>query len=83
VLADNRFSLPLTADYVAERRWQPYEPRFGNPEEVARMVVDELDSAIDTVELNHRENAAVANRPEKSAGRLSQQDLLSELRHPV
>jgi len=71
------------ADYVAERRWQPYEPRFGHPEEVARMVADELDSAIDTVELDRRENAAVANRPEKSAERLSQQDLLSELLHPM
>lgn len=47
------------------------------------MVADELDSAIDTVELDRRGNAAVANRLEKSAERLSQQDLLSELRHPV
>jgi len=70
------------ADYVAERRWQPYEPRFGNPEEVAQMVADELDSAIDAGELARRENAAVANRAEKSLERLSQQELVAELHHP-
>lgn len=71
------------ADYVTERRWQPYEPRFGNPEEVAQMVADELDSAIDTVELARREAAAVANGSAKeSPARASQQELLTELRHP-
>ena len=71
------------ADYVAERRWQPYEPRFGNPEEVAQMVADEIDSAIDTAELARRETAAVANGPAKQfQAHASQQELLTELQHP-
>lgn len=71
------------ANYVAERRWQPYETRFGKPEEVARMVADELASMIDDDELARIERDAVANRSEeeKANNRPSQQDLLAELSH--
>lgn len=71
------------ANYVAERTWQPYEPRFGNPEEVARMVADELASTVDQAELVRRETAAVANRaPAAATDRSSQQELLAELSAP-
>lgn len=71
------------ANYVAERSWQPYEPRFGNPEEVARMVADELASTVDQAELVRRETAAVANcAPAAAPDRSSQQELLAELGAP-
>jgi hypothetical protein len=72
------------ADYVAERCWQPYEPRFGNPEEVARMVADELASTIDENELVCREAAAIANRSSevKASHHPAQLDLLAELNDP-
>lgn len=71
------------ANYVAERSWQPYEPRFGNPEEVARMVADELASTVDQAELVCREAAAVGNRvPAAATNRSSQQELLAELGAP-
>jgi Virulence factor/Scaffold protein Nfu/NifU N terminal/HEAT repeats len=71
------------ANYIAERCWQPYEPRFGNAQEVAQMVVDELDSTIDTQELAQIEVAAISNqrRLVKPSHHPSQQDLITELSH--
>ena len=68
------------ANYIAERQWQPYEARFGKPEEVAGMVADELASMIDDDELARIERDAIANRSEEQANR-SQEDLLAELGH--
>lgn len=90
VALPERFNLALQraiaatqANYVAERRWQPYETRFGKPEEVAQMVADELASIIDDDELARSERDAVANRsqPKQANNRPGQQELLAELGH--
>jgi hypothetical protein len=72
------------ANYIAERLWRPYEPRFGNPHEVAQMVADELASTIDNNELAYLEAAAIANQSSevKTSDRSSQQELTTELGHP-
>lgn len=72
------------ANYIAERRWQPYEPRFGTLHEVAQMVADELASTIDNNELANLEAAAIANQSSKlkTSAHLSQQELTVELSHP-
>lgn len=72
------------ANYIAERRWQPYEPRFGILHEVAQMVADELASTIDNNELAHIEATAIANQSSevKTSAHLSQQELTVELSHP-
>ena len=69
------------ANYIAERHWQPYEPRFGKPEEVAGIVADELASMIDDDELARIERDAVTNRSEEQANHHSQEELLAELSH--
>jgi len=58
VCLPERFNLVLQrviattgANYISLRRWQPYGNRFGKPEEVARMVAEELASMIDEDEL--------------------------------
>ena len=50
------------ANYVQERQWEPYPPRNGQPEEVAKMVADEIASLIDPEELKRTE-AAITNTP--------------------
>ena len=50
------------ANYVQERQWEPYPPRNGQPEEVAKMVVDEIASLVDPEELRRIE-AAITNTP--------------------
>ncbi len=71
------------ANYIAERRWQPYEPRFGNPHEVAQMVADELAGTTDNRELAHLEATAITNQSSqvKTSDHPSQQDLSAELSH--
>lgn len=71
------------ANYIGERRWQPSEPRFGKPDEVAPMVAEELKSMIDEQELARIETAAIANRSDEKQvnNRPSQQELLAELGH--
>jgi Virulence factor/Scaffold protein Nfu/NifU N terminal/HEAT repeats len=71
------------ANYIAERGWQPYEPRFGNPQEVAQMVADELASTIDHHELAQLEGAAISNqsRAAKTSDQPSQTDFIAELSH--
>ncbi|WP_144870397.1 virulence factor [Hyella patelloides] len=39
------------ANYVEERYWEPYPSRSGQPEEVAKMMVEEIASLIDEEEL--------------------------------
>lgn len=68
------------ADYIGERRWQANPSQFGDPQEAAQSVADELVSLIDQQELARLEAAAIAN-PDPEAGQPSQQGLLSELRH--
>lgn len=72
------------ANYVAERRWQPYQSPAGSPHEVARLVADEIVNLIDEDELTRIETAAISNytEPEQSNAPDRQQALLTELRHP-
>jgi hypothetical protein len=86
-----RAVLATQADYVAERRWAPYQPQFGNPEEVARLVADELAILIDDRELAQIEegainsvNSSAIDRKETETDTISskhsQQALLEDLR---
>ena len=72
------------ANYVAERRWEPYQAPAGAPGQVAQLVVDEIDSLLDTPELDRIEAAAIANHPEASPSNnaVQQQALVAELSHP-
>jgi predicted metal-dependent hydrolase len=77
-----RAVLATQADYVAERRWAPYQPQFGNPEEVAKLVADELAILIDDQDLAQIEKGAIDQEvavETANSGR-SQQALLEELR---
>ncbi|MEM9808051.1 MAG: virulence factor [Cyanobacteria bacterium P01_D01_bin.56] len=68
------------ADYVMERRWEPYQAPAGEPEQVAQLVADEIDSLYDSEELARIEAAAVsaaADAPDDAA-----QMLVAELSHP-
>ncbi|MEM9266370.1 MAG: virulence factor [Cyanobacteria bacterium P01_F01_bin.13] len=68
------------ADYVMERRWEPYQAPAGEPEQVAQLVADEIDSLYDSEELAQIEAAAVsavAAAPDNAA-----QMLVAELSHP-
>ncbi len=75
------------ANYVAERRWRPYEPRFGDKSEVAQMVADELASLIDAAELARRvvhacgEMAAAPNQEDESKSNPLEQASLLALGH--
>ncbi|PSP16531.1 MAG: PBS lyase [Cyanobacteria bacterium QS_8_64_29] len=51
------------ANYVFERHWEPYGSRYGQPQEVADMVAEELDSAIDGERLARIERAAAQGTP--------------------
>jgi Virulence factor/HEAT repeats/Scaffold protein Nfu/NifU N terminal len=86
-----RAVLATQADYVAERRWAPYQPQFGNPEEVAQLVADELAILIDDRELAQIEegainsvNSSAIDRKETEtdtvSSKQSQQALLEDLR---
>ena len=72
------------ADYVAERRWEPYQAPAGEPEQVAQLVADEIESWLDAPELARIEAAAIANaaatQPTDDAAQ--QQALVAELSHP-
>ncbi|NER81845.1 MAG: PBS lyase [Leptolyngbya sp. SIO1D8] len=72
------------ADYVAERRWEPYQAPAGAPDQVAQIVMDEIDSLLDTQELARIEAAAISNHPEASSidQATQQQALVAELSHP-
>jgi hypothetical protein len=71
------------ADYVAERRWEPYPSQFGTPQDVAQLVADEIVSLLDNTELARLEAAAIANEePGAAIHHPSQQALLAELSHP-
>lgn len=71
------------ANYIAERRWDPYQAPAGAPEEVAQLVAEEIASLIDDDELARIEAAAVADHPETESHSIVQQEaLLDELRHP-
>ena len=76
------------ANYVQERQWEPYPPRNGQPEEVAKMVVDEIASLIDPEELRRIEAAITdtplkakpAAQPENSLAQLSDTDWKTRLK---
>lgn len=72
------------ANYVAERRWEPYQSPAGSADEVARLVADEIVNLIDEDELAQIETAATSNYAEleQSNAPDRQQALLTELRHP-
>ncbi|PSO48306.1 MAG: PBS lyase [Cyanobacteria bacterium SW_9_44_58] len=46
------------ANYVMERHWEPYASRYGEPEEVANMVAEEVASLIDEADLQEIEKKA-------------------------
>lgn len=72
------------ADYIAERRWEPYQSPVGPANEVAQQVADEIASLIDIEELARIETVAIANVSLTGAANPApaQQTLLSELGHP-
>ena len=71
------------ANYVAERRWEPYQAPAGDPAQVAQLVVDELDSLFDAQDLSRIEAAAVADGAAAySLTHTTQQTLIDELSHP-
>ena len=66
------------ANYVQERQWEPYPPRNGQPEEVAKMVADEIASLVDPEELKRRE-AAITNTPLEAKPAAQPENLLAQL----
>jgi len=72
------------ADYVAERRWEPYQAPAGDPENVAQLVADEIDSLLDSPALSQIEAAAIAERADAPpVDKMAQQQaLIAALRHP-
>ena len=73
-----RVLLLTEANYIEERHWESYPSRHGEPEEVARMVADEVDSLIDEEELARREQAAISGDRSASISvkKVKQEDLL-------
>lgn len=69
------------ADYIGERRWEAIPSHFGNPQEVAQTVVDEMVSLIDERELALLEVSAIANARPPETSPSSQQLLLDQLGH--
>lgn len=69
------------ANYVAERIWSPYQPQFGNPEEIAQQVADEIAILINEADLAVLEAAAIDPAEKVAASVGSQQGLLRELQH--
>ncbi len=72
------------ANYVAERRWEPYQSPAGSPDEVARVVADEIADLIDEEELARIEATAISNHAETKQFSHTdlQQSLLMELQNP-
>ncbi|PPS44740.1 virulence factor [Chroococcidiopsis sp. TS-821] len=71
------------ANYIAERRWEPYQSPAGALNEVAQLVADEIASLIDEDELARIAAAAIANdRQPGLTNQTSQQELLADLQHP-
>jgi hypothetical protein len=73
------------ADYIQERRWNPYPAQFGDPNEVAQMVADEIANVIDDRELAQIEQAAItqsSTTPDPNSPAQTSQILLEELHHP-
>ncbi|PSB26912.1 virulence factor [Chlorogloea sp. CCALA 695] len=72
------------ANYVAERRWEPYQSPAGSPDEVARVVADEIADLIDEDELARIEASAISNHAETKQFSHTdlQQSLLTELQYP-
>lgn len=69
------------SNYIGERRWEANPSDFGNPQEVAQTIADEIDSLIDDRELAQLEVSAIANAGTPEASQSSQQVLLAELSH--
>ncbi|MEM8641055.1 MAG: virulence factor [Cyanobacteria bacterium P01_G01_bin.54] len=69
------------ANYVAERRWAPYQPQFGNAAEIAQQVADELVALISEQDLTQLERKSMNTAPANTAlaPASSQQKLLAEL----
>ncbi|MEM9808084.1 MAG: virulence factor, partial [Cyanobacteria bacterium P01_D01_bin.56] len=69
------------ADYVAERRWAPYQPQFGNLAEIAQQVADELVALISEQDLAQLEQRSIDTSQTNGAQAPapSQQKLLAEL----
>jgi Virulence factor/Scaffold protein Nfu/NifU N terminal/HEAT repeats len=76
-----RVILATQANYVAERRWEPYQAPSGSPEAVAQLVADEIVSLVDEDELARLETAAIANNPHPSDQIDHPQSLLADLSH--
>ncbi|KAM3090914.1 virulence factor [Phormidesmis sp. 146-12] len=76
-----RVILTTQANYVAERRWEPYQAPSGSPEAVAQLVADEIISLIDEDELAQLEAVAIANNPYPSDQIDRQRSLLADLSH--
>ena len=76
-----RVLLATGANYVEERQWEPYPTRHGKPEEVAKMVADEIASLIDEEELTRLEKAASAGSQAAAPTdeKAKQEDLLAFL----
>ena len=72
------------ANYVAERRWEPYQSPAGSADEVAQLVADEIVNLIDEDELARIETAAISNHAETKQSNYNdlQQSLLTELHAP-
>ncbi|MEM9138121.1 MAG: virulence factor, partial [Cyanobacteria bacterium P01_F01_bin.42] len=90
VALPERFNLALQraieatgADYVAERRWKPYQPQFGDPAEIARQVAEELDVLINDEDLAQIEQRSIdANQSGRSHSQENTQEiLLAELQN--
>ena len=70
------------SDYIGERRWEATpSPYFGNPQEIAQTVVEEMVSLIDERELAQLEVSAIANAEPPEPSQSSQQLLLDQLSH--
>lgn len=76
-----RALLATGANYVEERQWEPYPTRHGKPEEVAKMVADEVASLIDEEELARLEKVAStgSQAPTPTDDKAKQEDLLAFL----
>jgi len=72
------------ADYVLERRWEPYQAPAGDPQLVAQLVADEIDSLLDSQALAQIEAAAIEDRSDAPPADPTdrQQALIAELNHP-
>lgn len=71
------------ANYVMERHWEPYASRYGEPEEVANMVAEEVASLIDEADLQEIENKAKEGDQTETATQQTTETaaLLDQLKH--